>query len=194
MSDPSDETTNRCGICGEPMPPNEQMFKYHGFSGPCPKPPLKAEQVEQSADWWMERADREGDHAVGAVGGAVPMSDLSDDPVRETAERLIQNLDEQGECDATDDEVEFLAREVLALRERVAASERGLEGRVVLTDEDYAALIRQRDEAVAVAREAVETMEECAETGFIWERHAAPLRARLAALTETKGNDDAATA
>lgn len=30
-----------CGLCGEPMPENEQMFKYHGYSGSCPKPPLK---------------------------------------------------------------------------------------------------------------------------------------------------------
>lgn len=29
-----------CSICGEPMPEEERMFKYHGFSGPCPKPPL----------------------------------------------------------------------------------------------------------------------------------------------------------
>lgn len=29
-----------CELCGEPMPPGEQMFKYHGYSGPCPKPPL----------------------------------------------------------------------------------------------------------------------------------------------------------
>lgn len=29
-----------CEICGEPMPESEQMFKYHGASGPCPKPPL----------------------------------------------------------------------------------------------------------------------------------------------------------
>ena len=28
-----------CGICGEPMPEGEEMFVYHGFSGPCPKPP-----------------------------------------------------------------------------------------------------------------------------------------------------------
>lgn len=34
----SDEA--RCGICGEPMPEGEEMFKYHGYSGPCPKPPL----------------------------------------------------------------------------------------------------------------------------------------------------------
>lgn len=30
----------KCELCGEPMPPGETMFKYHGFSGPCPKPPI----------------------------------------------------------------------------------------------------------------------------------------------------------
>ncbi len=25
-----------CGLCGEPMPPGEEMFMYHGYSGPCP--------------------------------------------------------------------------------------------------------------------------------------------------------------
>lgn len=29
-----------CGVCGEPMPPGEEMFTFHGYSGPCPKPPL----------------------------------------------------------------------------------------------------------------------------------------------------------
>lgn len=29
-----------CTICGEPMPEGETMFKFHGYSGPCPKPPL----------------------------------------------------------------------------------------------------------------------------------------------------------
>lgn len=31
----------KCELCGEPMPPGEEMFKYHGFSGPCPKPPIQ---------------------------------------------------------------------------------------------------------------------------------------------------------
>lgn len=31
---------SNCEICGEPMPEGETMFKYHGYSGPCPKPPL----------------------------------------------------------------------------------------------------------------------------------------------------------
>ena len=32
----------RCEICGEPMPAGEEMFKFHGYSGPCPKPPIPA--------------------------------------------------------------------------------------------------------------------------------------------------------
>jgi hypothetical protein len=26
----------KCELCGEPMPAGEEMFKYHGHSGPCP--------------------------------------------------------------------------------------------------------------------------------------------------------------
>jgi hypothetical protein len=25
-----------CELCGQPMPEGEEMFKYHGYSGPCP--------------------------------------------------------------------------------------------------------------------------------------------------------------
>lgn len=32
-----------CELCGEPMPPGEEMFKFHGFSGPCP---VKKETIE----------------------------------------------------------------------------------------------------------------------------------------------------
>ena len=31
----------KCELCGEPMPEGETMFKFHGYSGPCPKPPLE---------------------------------------------------------------------------------------------------------------------------------------------------------
>lgn len=45
-------STNNCTICGEPMREGEYMFKMHGYSGPCPKPPLpkpptEAEQLRQ---------------------------------------------------------------------------------------------------------------------------------------------------
>jgi len=29
-----------CELCGEPMPEGEEVFKFHGYSGDCPKPPL----------------------------------------------------------------------------------------------------------------------------------------------------------
>lgn len=36
-----------CELCGEPMPEGEESFKYHGYSGPCPKPYL-APAVEEN--------------------------------------------------------------------------------------------------------------------------------------------------
>ena len=32
-----DAKVERCELCGEPMPDGEEMFKYHGYSGSCPK-------------------------------------------------------------------------------------------------------------------------------------------------------------
>lgn len=34
---PNATGTPLCDLCGEPMPPGEEMFRYHGYSGPCPK-------------------------------------------------------------------------------------------------------------------------------------------------------------
>jgi len=36
-----------CELCGEQMPPGEEMFKYHGYSGPCPKPPKHTSAAER---------------------------------------------------------------------------------------------------------------------------------------------------
>lgn len=40
---------SKCEICGEPMPAGEGVFKFHGYSGPCPKEPLP----KQSKDIWV---------------------------------------------------------------------------------------------------------------------------------------------
>ena len=40
-----------CAICGEPMPPGEEMLKYHGYSGECPKPPLPKKEKETVIAW-----------------------------------------------------------------------------------------------------------------------------------------------
>jgi len=38
---------SKCELCGEPMPAGEEMFKFHGYSGDCPKPPLPRPQIKQ---------------------------------------------------------------------------------------------------------------------------------------------------
>lgn len=59
--------TANCELCGEPMPSGEEMFKYHGYSGPCPKPPLPAPFVADAGPCeldkhnWSAGADAEGD-------------------------------------------------------------------------------------------------------------------------------------
>lgn len=50
----------KCELCGEPMPEGERMFKFHGFSGPCPKPPLRARELPSThvvAEFIRERRD-----------------------------------------------------------------------------------------------------------------------------------------
>lgn len=51
-----EEELRRCELCGEPMPAGERMFKYHGYSGPCPKPPLpKLPQPKDVLDFkWLD--------------------------------------------------------------------------------------------------------------------------------------------
>jgi len=29
---------SKCELCGQDMPTGEEVFKYHGYSGPCPLP------------------------------------------------------------------------------------------------------------------------------------------------------------
>lgn len=65
----------RCEICGELLPEGEETFKFHGYSGPCPKPPLprpsiKAviEYIHREADgkfWLHLRINRVEERAIG---------------------------------------------------------------------------------------------------------------------------------
>lgn len=58
-----------CTLCGEPMAPGEEMFKYHGYSGPCPKPPLPKPKLaavveyfhrDEGGKFWLDvRVDRQ---------------------------------------------------------------------------------------------------------------------------------------
>lgn len=55
----------KCELCGEPMPEGESMFKFHGYSGPCPKPPLTLQRPE-----WINVAAKECSESVLVGAGA----------------------------------------------------------------------------------------------------------------------------
>jgi hypothetical protein len=67
--------TPRCQICGEPMPEGEEMFNYHGLSGPCPKPTLPKPSIEAvigyvhretGGKFWLHlRVNRAEERAIG---------------------------------------------------------------------------------------------------------------------------------
>ena len=42
----TDPVRSLCTLCGEPMPAGEEMFKFQGYSGPCPAPPLPKQTVK----------------------------------------------------------------------------------------------------------------------------------------------------
>jgi hypothetical protein len=51
-----------CELCGKPMPPGEEMFKYHGYSGPCPVDEvaaLVARQAEDDGLWFVAQTAAE---------------------------------------------------------------------------------------------------------------------------------------
>lgn len=50
MKQEPNNKNERCKLCGEPMPDGEDMFMYHGHSGPCPKPPAPPDAPENKAE------------------------------------------------------------------------------------------------------------------------------------------------
>lgn len=55
---------SNCELCGEPMPVGEEMFKFHGFSGPCPAPPLSKLHSKAVIEYAL-REDRDGQFWIG---------------------------------------------------------------------------------------------------------------------------------
>ena len=68
MSERDKEST--CALCGEPMPAGEEMFVYHGYSGPCPKPPLSTQSAPIN-DPYEGPLDGDPSQATPAEGGAI---------------------------------------------------------------------------------------------------------------------------
>lgn len=80
-------TKMRCDICGEPMPEGEQMFKFHGFSGPCPRAQQKTEVVAEylfrdmtSGEFWIDiRVNRQPYGSIGPFDTATERQRAHDD-------------------------------------------------------------------------------------------------------------------
>lgn len=69
-----------CELCGEPMPDGETMFKFHGYSGPCPKPPLTKTEREAREEARREAAaNAEQADNVDAMIKAAELSDAAPD-------------------------------------------------------------------------------------------------------------------
>ena len=80
--------TAKCEICGELMPQGETMFKFHGYSGPCPKPPL-LQPHQRRVVVEKEELDKKA-KALSSFIGTSPIFDTLD-PVEQ--ERLKEQND-----------------------------------------------------------------------------------------------------
>lgn len=98
-----------CTICGEPMPDGEEMFKFHGYSGPCPKPRLAdlatADYIYDPDDWevtynWADRSEAL-EHADLATGDVKRFATLIQGPDKFAA-RVVVSRDDDGNIDETE--------------------------------------------------------------------------------------------
>lgn len=65
----------KCTLCGESMPAGEEMFKYHGYSGDCPKPPLARIETKMVVEYALRR-ERDGEWFIGVTCDSVPQQGL----------------------------------------------------------------------------------------------------------------------
>lgn len=80
----------QCELCGEMLPEGERMFKYHGYSGPCPKGPRPRAQRVGIVEYLRGQADDGQFYLQVKFNGA----DFN----------ILGPFDTQGECDrATED-------------------------------------------------------------------------------------------
>lgn len=52
------EEQPKCELCGHPMPEGEEMFNFHGYSGPCPGPPIAQPKMRDKDEIIMEMEQR----------------------------------------------------------------------------------------------------------------------------------------
>ena len=106
----------KCELCGELMPDGEEMFKFHGYSGPCPKPPLPQALTSSTQDRIAE-LERERDELSQMASdanlwaekqGQLAMRALAENRALDEAVAWIRVVGE--ECDARGDRTVILAK------------------------------------------------------------------------------------
>ena len=65
---------SKCELCGEPMPEGEEMFKFHGYSGACQKPPLPRDNGAEEVKALFKRVTG-GDVSVRCQNGEFYVAD-----------------------------------------------------------------------------------------------------------------------
>jgi hypothetical protein len=93
---------SNCEICGQPMPKGEEMFKFHGFSGRCPAPPLcaKTEVVAEyifrdmtSGEYWIDiRINRKPYCSLGPFDRPAERQRVHDDLISMTRQLGAKDL------------------------------------------------------------------------------------------------------
>ncbi|MDO8596620.1 MAG: hypothetical protein Q7R45_08350 [Sulfuricaulis sp.] len=80
-----------CELCGDPMPAGEEMFKYHGYSGDCPKPPLPNPTMQTITDAALDQV-ADAINRARYVPGGLPERGLMDEgkSSQEYARRLAR--------------------------------------------------------------------------------------------------------
>lgn len=101
-----------CTLCGEPMPEGEEMFHYHGYSGPCPKPPQKPQVFKQAdIDNWFSY------HAPTQVQQDAYMS------IRNRAKELAETFNTCAPpCSDTTAAMRHLREAVMAMNQAIACN------------------------------------------------------------------------
>ena len=87
----------KCGLCGEPMPEGEEMFNYHGYSGPCPPKKSDIEEKKQKVidaaikfcEWYLEGyPENYRRHIPGEATGSLRLMDAVLD-LKSTSDKKI---------------------------------------------------------------------------------------------------------
>ena len=96
----------KCQLCGEPMPPGEEMFNFHGYSGPCPKPPLKEEEDNDGKPNWDKMSRDQAISLLKKIRNSLIGCEDAQDTILDISDLLgvDQHVDADNEYDEVDED------------------------------------------------------------------------------------------